>query len=148
MSGQQVPHSRGGAEAMVLSLSLSLSPPLSPSLSLPLSPSPSLSLSATIHTDGCVVYQVSKSHIPEVELKRRFPQIHGFHFVSSYTGHVSHSHASLVCYISMGSLVSMSVCIYLYMCRCMCLCADMYMCIYMIVSCMFIRAHIAFVCTL
>ena len=29
----------------------------------------------------------------------------------------------------------------------MCLCVDMYMCKDMIVSCMFIRAHIAFVCT-
>ena len=48
----------------------------------------------------------------------------------------------------MGNLVSMLVDIYLYMWWCICLCVDMYMCIYMIVSCKFIRAHIAFVCTL
>ena len=53
---------------------------------------------------------------------------------------------------SMGNLVSMFVniyiYIYLYMCQCMCLCVDMYMCMNMIVSCMFICAHTAFVCTL
>ena len=38
--------------------------------------------------------------------------------------------------------------IYLYMCRCMCLCIDIYMCMNMIVSCIFIFAHIAFVCKL
>ena len=57
--------------------------------------------------------------------------------------------------LSMGNLVSMFVCVYIYiyiylhMCQCMCLCVDMYiMCMNMIVSCMFIRAHIAFVCKL
>ena len=50
--------------------------------------------------------------------------------------------------MSMDNLVSMSIDVYLYMRRCMCLCVDMYMCIYMIVLRTFIRAHIAFVCTL
>ena len=48
----------------------------------------------------------------------------------------------------MGNLVSMLVDVYLYMWRCMCVCVDMYMCIYMIVSRKFIRAHIALLCTL
>ena len=42
----------------------------------------------------------------------------------------------------------LSVYVYLYMCLCMCLCVDMYMCMNMIVSCMSICAHIAFICTL
>ena len=52
------------------------------------------------------------------------------------------------CYMSTSNLVSMSICIYLYMCRCMRLYVDMYMCMNVIVSCMFICAHISFICTL
>ena len=48
------------------------------------------------------------------------------------------------CKMSMGNLVHM----YIYVCRCMYICVDMYMCMNMIVSCMFIRAYIACVCTL
>ena len=51
-----------------------------------------------------------------------------------------------ICYVSMGNLVIMLVDLYMWLC--MCLCVDMYLFIYMIVSCKFIRAHIAFVCTL
>ena len=50
--------------------------------------------------------------------------------------------------VRMVNLVCMSVDVYLYMWRCMCVCVDMYMCIYIIVPCKYVRAHIAFVCTL
>ena len=60
---------------------------------------------------------------------------------------ISHVRYGQVCYMSMGNLVSMSVDIYLYMYQCMCLCVGMYMCMNMIVSCMFYCARIAFVCT-
>ena len=50
--------------------------------------------------------------------------------------------------MSMRQFVSMFAYMYLYICRCVCLCVDMFMCMDMIVSCMFICAHIAFVCKL
>ena len=53
--------------------------------------------------------------------------------------------AGKVCYMSIGNTVGMSVYMYLYMCQCMCLCADMYVCMNIIISCMFICAHIALI---